>query len=120
MNSIQSTDVQQHLFKDSRSAPNGDHDSHSILRSRTEEEGLRRRLEWQRKQQLLQLQQQFQKFLQQKILEHQRKCAQVLGYAEPKSLNHSQSKSRSKSPSQDQHKGRSLTSASKSGTLFEK
>ncbi|EFN74340.1 hypothetical protein EAG_13298 [Camponotus floridanus] len=114
MNPTRPTNVRRH--EESRSARNEDHDSHSILRSRTEEERLRRRREWQRQQER---ERQHEKLKQQKILEYERKRAQALGYAEPKSVHHSRSKSSSKSP-QYRHRGRSSTSASKSGTLFEK
>lgn len=113
MNPTRPTNVRH---EESRSARNEDHDSHSILRSRTEEERLRRRREWQRQQER---ERQHEKLKQQKILEYERKRAQALGYAEPKSVHHSRSKSSSKSP-QYRHRGRSSTSASKSGTLFEK
>nr|BAO48217.1 feminizer [Camponotus japonicus] len=114
MNPTQPTNVRRH--EESRSARNEDHDSHSILRSRTEEERLRRRREWQRQQER---ERQHEKLKRQRILEYEKKRAQALRYTEPKSVHHSRSKSSSKSP-QYRRRGRSSTSASKSGTLFEK
>ncbi|XP_025267637.1 uncharacterized protein DDB_G0284459 isoform X2 [Camponotus floridanus] len=103
--------------EETRSARNEDYDSHSNLRSRTEEEILKCRHEWQQNEER---ERQHEKLKQQKILEYETQCAQALGYAESKSLNHNQSKSRSKSPSQDQHKGRSMTRVAQSDMLFEK
>ncbi|KAL6447507.1 hypothetical protein ACFW04_000017 [Cataglyphis niger] len=115
MNPTRSTNVRRH--EESRSARNEDQDVHSISRSRTEEEKQRRRREWQRQQER---ERQHEKLKQQKILEYERRRAQALGYAEPKSLDRSRSKSSSKSPSQYRRREKSMTSVSKSATLFEK
>ncbi|CAL1684664.1 unnamed protein product [Lasius platythorax] len=116
MNPTRPTNVRGH--EESKSAHNEGHDTYSTLRSWIEEKKLRRRRrEWQRQQER---ERQHDKLKQQKILEYERKRALALGYDEQKSLHRSRSKSNSKSPSQYRHRGRSMTSPSKSGTLFEK
>lgn len=103
--------------EESRSTRNEDHNTYSVLRSRTEEEKQRRRREWQRQQER---ERQHEKLKQQKILEYERKRAQDLKYAKEKSSCHSRSKSSSESPSHHRYRDRSTSITSKSGSLHEK
>nr|BDE68830.1 transformer female isoform [Vollenhovia emeryi] len=116
MNSMRTTTFRGNE-ESSRSTRNEDHNSYSVLRSRTEEEKQRRRREWQRQQER---ERQHEKLKQQKILEYERKRAQALKYGEDKSSRHSRSKSSSGSSSHLQYRGRSASTASKSGSLHEK
>ncbi|XP_077265958.1 uncharacterized protein LOC143899503 [Temnothorax americanus] len=115
MNPIRSTTFRGD--EKSRSTRSEDHNTYSVLRSRTEDEKQRRRREWQRQQER---ERQHEKLKQQKILEYERKRAQALKYAEGKSSRHSRSKSGSESPSHLRYRGRSTSTASKSGSLHEK
>ncbi|XP_018406044.1 PREDICTED: U1 small nuclear ribonucleoprotein 70 kDa-like [Cyphomyrmex costatus] len=115
MNPIRSTTFRG--GEESRSTRNEDNNTYAVLRSRTEEEKQRRRREWQRQQER---ERQHEKLKQQKILEYERKRAQALKYTEEKSSRHSQSKSGSESPTHVQYRGRSASTASKSGSLHEK
>nr|XP_012219189.1 PREDICTED: uncharacterized protein LOC105670309 isoform X2 [Linepithema humile] len=104
--------------------------NHDLISLKTEEKKLRRRQEWlRRRQEWLRQQErerQHEKLKQQKILEYERKRAQSLKHAqalklaEQKSSYYSRSRSDSKSPSLHQHRGRSASNESKSGTLYEK
>ncbi|KYN39725.1 hypothetical protein ALC56_05885 [Trachymyrmex septentrionalis] len=115
MNPMRSTTVQS--SEESRSTRNEDHNTFAVLHSRTEEEKQRRRRKWQRQQKR---ERQHEKLKEQKILEYERKHAQALKYAKKKSSRHSQSKSDSESPSHVPYRGRSTSTASKSGSLHEK
>ncbi|XP_024879340.1 uncharacterized protein LOC112459468 [Temnothorax curvispinosus] len=115
MNSIRSTTFRGN--EESRSIRNEDHNSYSVLRSKTEDEKWRRRREWQRQQER---ERPYKILKQQKILEYERKRAQALKYAEGKFSRHSRSKSGSESPSHLRYRGRPTSTASKSDSLHEK
>jgi len=87
MNPIRSTTFRS--TEESRSTRNEDHDTYSVLRSRTEEEKQRRGREWQVQQER---ERQHEKLKQQKIAEYEKKREQALKYADEKSLHHSRSK----------------------------
>ncbi|XP_018378485.1 PREDICTED: serine/threonine-protein kinase fray2-like isoform X3 [Trachymyrmex cornetzi] len=114
MNPMRSTTFRS--GEESRSTRNEDHNTFTVLRSRTEEEEQRRRREWQRQQER---ERQHEKLKQQKILEYERNRAQALKYAEEITSHHSQSKSGSESPSHVRYRDRSTSTASKSGSLHE-
>lgn len=114
MNSMRSTFRSDEETKSTR---NEDHNTYSVLRSRTEEEKQRRRREWQRQQER---ERQHEKLKQQKILEYEKKRAQSLRYTDDKPLRHSRSKSSSESPPHIPYRDRSTSTASKSGSLHEK
>ncbi|XP_011687030.1 PREDICTED: uncharacterized protein DDB_G0287625-like [Wasmannia auropunctata] len=103
--------------EESRLTRNEDHNTYSVLRSRTEEEKQRRKRQWQRQQDR---EIQHEKLKQRKIEEYERKRAQALKYAEEKSSRHSRSKSGSESPARHRYRGRSTSTASQSSSLREK